>query len=209
MKARFIIFTVIAMLLLAACAPATPIVPTPDVQEIRTSAAITVVAEFTLTAAANPPTITPEPPTATFTAEPPTLTPTIAFSTDPTQNALGTAAGPLCDDYDLGTPVDVTVPDGTPMTPGQEFVKTWRIKNTGQCAWGDGYILIYSYGEKMDGQPVPLGTVVESGQEIDVSVALIAPAKAGAYTGAWQMANAKGIPFGTKEDTLTVVIIVQ
>ena len=197
------------MLLLAACAPATPIVPTPDVQAIRTSAAVTVIAEFTLTAAANPPTATLVEPTATFTAEPPTLTPTIAFATDPTQIALGTPAGPLCDDYDLGTPVDVTIPDNTVLTSGQDFIKTWKIKNTGQCAWGDGYILIYSYGEKMDGQPIPLGTVVESGQEIEVSVTFKAPAKAGVYTGAWQMSNAKGIPFGTKEDFLTVVIIVQ
>ena len=195
MKAKYIISVVLATLLLAACAPATPIVPTPDVLAIRTSAAYTVVAEFTLTAAANPPTITPEPPTATFTAEPPTLTPTISFATDPTQIALGTPAGPLCDDYAFGEPVDVTIPDGTAMTPGQEFVKTWKIKNTGICAWGDGYGLVYTYGDKMSGVPVPVG-LVEVGQEVEVSVNFKAPDQIGEYTSAWQMANAKGITFG-------------
>jgi hypothetical protein len=54
--------------------------------------------------------------------------PTITFATDPTQAALGTPAA-LCDDYSFDlTTLDVTVPDGTPMTPGQEFVKTWKIK---------------------------------------------------------------------------------
>ena len=196
MNIKLITFVLIATLTLAACAPATPIVPTPDVQVIRTSAANTVVAEFTLTAAVF--TATPLPPTETPlpTPEPPTSTPTIAYATDPTMIALGTP-GQLCDDmsFDPAT-VDVTIVDGTQMTPGQDFVKTWKIKNTGICAWGDGYGLIYSYGEKMSGEPVPLGTLVEVGQEVDVSVNFKAPDKVGEYNSSWQMANAKGIPFG-------------
>lgn len=204
MKNRLLIFATIGSLL-AACAPATTPAPTPDIDAIRTSAANTVVAEITLTAAVF--TVTPLPPTETPTPEPPTATPTAtAIVTDPTLIALGTP-GALCDDmsFDLAT-VDVTIPDGTQMTPGQEFVKTWKIKNTGTCAWGDGYGLIYSYSEKMNGQPAPLGTVVEAGQEIDVSVNFKAPDKAGEYTSAWQMANAKGVTFGK---AIFVKIIVQ
>jgi len=191
------------ILLLAACAPATTPAPTPDINAIRTSAAYTVVAEFTLTAAAWTP--TPLPPTETPIPEPPTATPTIPLATDPTLIALGTP-GVLCDSLSFGTDVDVTIPDGTPMTAGQDFVKTWKIKNDGACAWGDGYGLIYSYGEKMAGQPVPLGTVVEVGQDVQVSVNLKAPDKAGEYLSAWQMANAKGVPFGK---ALFLKIIVQ
>ena len=198
MKIKFTIFAVIAALILAACAPATPIVPTPDVLAIRTSAAYTVVAEFTLTAAAFTPTPLPtETPTVEPTAVPLTETPTVAYATDPTQIALGTP-GQLCDDYsyDAAT-IDVTILDGTQMTPGQDFVKTWKIKNTGICSWGDGYGLIYAgYTDKMSGEPVPLGTLVQVGQEIDVSVNFKAPTALGEYTSAWQMANAKGIPFG-------------
>ena len=196
MKTKLAIFTAACLLILSACAPATPIEPTPDVSAIRTSAASTVVAELTLTAAAFTP--TPLPPTEPPIPEPQaTETPTAAFTTDPTQIALGTP-GQLCDDtsFDNAT-VDVTILDGTQMTPGQEFVKTWKIKNTGICSWGDGYGLIYAgYAEKMDGQPVPLGTLVEVGQEVEVSVNFKAPIKVGEYTSAWQMANAKGIPFG-------------
>lgn len=204
MKTKVSISVVVTAVLLAACAPATPIEPTPDVLAIRTSAANTVVAEFTLTAAAFTP--TSQPPTQTSTPEIPTETPTIAFSTDPTQIALGTP-GLLCDDFSFdNATVDVTILDGSPMTPGQEFVKTWKIKNTGSCAWGDGYTLTYSYGERMDGQPVPLGTVVQVGQEVDISVNFKAPTAIGEYTSAWQMANATGVTFGK---AVFVKIIVQ
>ena len=194
MKARLSIFTISTTLILAACAPATPIVPTPDVLAIRTSAAYTVVAEFTLTAAVFTP--TPLSPTETPTQAPPTETPTLAFATDPTQIALGTPSGPACDDYSFDPlTVDVTILDGTAMTPAQVFVKTWKIKNIGTCAWGDGYGLVYAYGEKMSGVPVPIG-LVEVGQEVEISVNFKAPDKVGEYTSAWQMANASGFPFG-------------
>jgi len=198
MKARLLILILTIALVLAACAPATPIVPTPDVLAVRTSAAFTVVAEFTLTAAAFTPTPLPtQPPPDTATPEPPTETPTIAYATDPTQIALGTP-GELCDNFSFDpATVDVTVLDGTQMTPGQDFVKTWKIKNTGICSWGDGYGLIYAgYANQMSGEPVPLGTLVEVGQEIDVSVNFKAPTAVGEYTSAWQMANALGVPFG-------------
>jgi hypothetical protein len=165
-----------------------------DIFAIRTSAAATVIAEFTLTAAAFSP--TPLPPTETPIPQEPTITPTVSLATDPTQIALGTP-GKLCDNLSFDdVTVDVTILDGTTMTPGQEFVKTWKIKNTGYCAWGDGYGLVFSYGEKMNGQPVPLGTLVQADQEVEISVNFKAPAKLGEYTSAWQMVNAKGVTFG-------------
>jgi hypothetical protein len=101
---------------------------------------------------------------------------------------------------------DVTVPDGTQMTPGEKFVKTWEIKNTGTCTWGAGYTLVYGYGEKMNGQAVALTGDVPPGGTTQVSVNLTAPSKAGTYTAAWRMANPKGYPFG---DFYTVVISVK
>lgn len=202
-----------AAILLAACAPATPVEPTPDVNVIRTSAASTVVAEFTLTAAFFTPTPQPlptEPPTQQFL--PATETPAAIFTLDPTQAALTPDA--LCDDYSFDlTTLDVTIPDGTPMTPGQEFTKTWKIKNTGICTWDTNYKAIFSYSappnERMNAQPIPLTALVAPGQEVDVSVQFKAPSTAGEYTGYWQMVNAKGIPFGTKDFILIVKIVVQ
>jgi hypothetical protein len=204
MKLKHFAISLVTILLAVACAPATPIEPTPDVNAVRTSAAYTVVAEFTLTAAAFTPTAMP--PTETPTLEPPTATETEAFTTDPTQAALGTPAA-LCDDYSFDPiTVDVTIPDGTPMTANQEFVKTWKIKNTGNCSWGAGYGLVYSYGERMSGDPVALTAAVLPGQEVEISVNFKAPGKIGEYTSAWQMANDKGFTFGK---AVFVKIIVQ
>lgn len=204
MKPKHLLLSLTIVLLMAACAPATPVEPTPDVNAIRTSAAYTVVAEITLTAAAFTPTA--QPATETPTLEPATATATEGFTTDPTQAALGTPAA-LCDDYSFDPiTVDVTIPDGTPMTANQEFVKTWKIKNTGNCTWGDGYGLVYSYGERMSGDPVTLSAVVLPGQEVEISVNFKAPGKIGEYTSAWQMANANGITFGK---AVFVKIVVQ
>ncbi|RJP49174.1 MAG: hypothetical protein C4557_11860 [Anaerolineaceae bacterium] len=201
---RIIFPLMLIVLLLSACAPATPVEPTPDVNAVRTSAANTVVAEFTLTAAAFTPTSAP--PTETPTPEGPTETPTTAFATDPTQIALGTP-GVLCDDFSFDpATIDVTIPDGAPMTPGQEFVKTWKIRNTGSCTWGEGYGLIFSYGDRMDGQPVPLTAPVLPDQEVEISVNFKAPTGINEYTSAWQMANPKGVSFGK---AIFVKIIVQ
>ena len=50
-----------------------------------------------------------------------------------------TATPVLCDAliYDPAT-IDVNVPDNTEMQLGQEFVKTWLVKNNGSCTWGAG-----------------------------------------------------------------------
>jgi hypothetical protein len=103
----------------------------------------------------------------------------------------------LCNimDFDPNT-VTVTTPDDTVMLSGQEFVKTWKIKNTGSCVWDTGYGLVFGYGEHMHGLAQPLEGIVEAGQEVEVSVTFTAPNKPGEYTSAWQMADASGNPFG-------------
>ena len=207
MRTKLIAPLLFTALFMNACAPTAAPASTPDVSAIYTSAAYTVIAEFTLTAVSF--TATPLPPTETPTLELPTATATQGFTSDPTLAALGTPVA-LCDDYAFTlTTVDVTIPDGTAMAAGQDFVKTWKIKNIGICTWGTGYSLIYSYGEKMSGKPVPLSVNVAPGEEVDVSVNLRAPSKPGNYFGAWQMVNPKGIPFGGKEDILLVKIVVK
>lgn len=36
---------------------------------------------------------------------------------------------------------DVTLPDGSFLTAGKTYVKTWRIRNSGSCSWGSGFQL--------------------------------------------------------------------
>jgi len=212
MKTKMIIITLFGVLLLTACAPASPSVPTPDVALIQTSAAQTVVAKFTLTAASW--TATPLPPPSE-TPTPLVLdTPTLGTITVPTL-AGGTAGATqiaLCDRYtwDDAT-VDVNIPDGTQMTPGQQFVKTWKIKNAGTCTWGAGYKVVYAgYATTMSGVPQPINGVIGPGQEVEISVQFTAPTKIGEYVSAWTLQNPAGRNFfGNGAKPLYVKIVVK
>ena len=92
---------------------------------------------------------------------------------------------------------DVTIPDGTIMTPGQTFTKTWRLKNVGTCAWTPSYAIAFSDGNAMNGPSTQamVGTV-NPGQTIDISVNLTAPASIGDYTGNWKLRDGSGVLFG-------------
>ena len=81
---------------------------------------------------------------------------------------------------------DITIPDGTVMTPGQAFTKKWRIKNIGSCAW-NGYSLVFDSGDSMGG---PASKPIESlnpGQEVDLEVNLTAPVAPDNYKGYWRI----------------------
>ncbi len=204
MKSRTIFSTILIALLLAACGgQATPSEPTPDVAAVRTSAASTVVSQFTLTAAVFTPT---NPVEATETSAPEEATAT-ATQEPIIDAATGTEAG-LCDllSYDVAT-IDVTIPDNTIMTPGQDFVKTWKVKNNGTCPWGAGYALTFTgTGTKMDGQFIAFTEVIQPGQEVEVSVQFKAPTQAGNYVSTWTMTNPRGVTF---PEAIYVKITVQ
>jgi len=207
MKPKFLTLLLISGLFLTACGGSpTPAESTPDIAAVRTSAACTVEARFSLTAAAFTP--TPPQPTPTDTAVPePEDTPT-ATATVPVVAVVTNAEGTqveLCDD--LTYVADVTIPDGTIMSPGQDFVKTWRVKNTGACPWGAGYVLAYAgYSNQMAGQFVALTEVVQPGQEVEVTVQFKAPSLAGEYLSAWTMRNPQGVTF---PEIVFVKVIVQ
>lgn len=205
MKTKTILSTILITLLLAACgAQVTPSEPTPDVAAVRTSAASTVVSQFTLTAAVFTPTIPAEPSEtpAAETAEAPTATQEAVV-----EATTGTEEG-LCDllSYDVSS-IDVNIPDNTVMTPGQDFVKTWRVKNNGTCPWGAGYALTFTgTGTKMDGQFIAFTEVIQPGQEVEVSVQFKAPTQAGNYVSTWTMTNPRGVTF---PEAIYVKITVQ
>ncbi|HEY6074680.1 MAG TPA: NBR1-Ig-like domain-containing protein, partial [Anaerolineales bacterium] len=82
---------------------------------------------------------------------------------------------------------DVTIPDGTTMTPGQTFTKTWRLRNAGTCAWTTSYAIVFSNGNSMNGPTTQaLAGAVNPGQTVDISVNLTAPSAVGDYTGNWK-----------------------
>jgi len=101
---------------------------------------------------------------------------------------------------------DVTIPDGASFAPDTFFQKTWRIRNTGDCAWDASYRLTFLSGDRMSGpRSAPLGQTVQPGEEVDLSVLLMAPAEAGTYRGHWQLFAPDGTPFGTRPFVSIVV----
>jgi len=192
---RIILLTLTLMLAACGSAVTEPTVTPVDVDAIQTAVVETVMAQATQTALAVP-TSTPEP------SPQPTETPDLPPTETPTPEATPTQG--LCDDAVYIA--DVSVPDGMQMNPGQEFVKTWRVRNTGTCTWTRGYQIMWSYGDnRMSGQATALTGDVLPGAEVEISLILRAPTTAGTYNGYWTLRNNNGFTFGER---LSVIITV-
>jgi hypothetical protein len=154
--------------------------------------------------------------------------PTISFNTTPNANTTPLAgltpagstplapaapAGPassggtVCNS--LTYVADLTYPDGSVFDGGEDFTKTWQVKNSGTCKWDEGYKLVYMEGDdELDPVDLPLksGHYVDPGQTAELSVELTAPLARGTFKGTWQMQSDNGEFFG---DSLTVSIEVK
>lgn len=101
---------------------------------------------------------------------------------------------------------DVTVPDGTAIRAGSTFTKTWRMKNTSSCDWGEGYTIAFVNDTPMSAASSAPVRPTPSNANADVSVELTAPAQAGVYTSTWRLQDPAGQPFG---NVVYLVIRVQ
>lgn len=191
----------IAGLLISACggseAEMTP-TPTLDPKAIETNAVATFASGLTQTALAAP-TKTPAPTN--------TLAPLPILGPLTTITPLGTIVpiNPTASCYAMSFVADISIPDNTTMTPGQAFTKTWKVKNTGSCAWDAGFKFAFTGGNAMNGTTFTLPQSVAANAETEISVAMTAPATAGTARGNWRMSTAGGQFFG---DEVYVVILV-
>ena len=138
------------------------------------------------------------PPPATNTPVPATRTPippTLAAQPSATPGCVMSAA----------FVADVTIPDGSDMTPGSQFVKTWRIRNSGTCDWGNGFAAIFVEGNPLGGPTVVSIPPTDAGGTRNVSLSLQAPTQPGTYKGKWQVRTAGGAVL----TGLTVSIVVS
>jgi len=112
-----------------------------------------------------------------------------------TQSLASITAQTACDQAQFVA--DLTIPDGTTLSPGATFTKTWRLMNVGSCTWTTSYRLVLVGGDSL-GAPayVRLPVSVAPGQMVDLSVNLIAPKAIGHYRGLWKLSNSAGVRFG-------------
>ncbi len=82
---------------------------------------------------------------------------------------------------------DVTIPDDTPIKPGEKFIKTWDIRNTGSCAWSSEFALTYVGETRLSTTiAVPMPQTRPNGIA-QVSVDMVAPEKPGHYRSTWRV----------------------
>ncbi len=105
---------------------------------------------------------------------------------------------------------DVTIPDGSSVAPGQPFVKTWRIMNTGTCAWDETYTLVQIIGDLLVADPasVPLDvTAPNATADVSASLTLAVTAPAGqSQRAVFRLRTLDGQYFG---DELYVEVVPQ
>jgi hypothetical protein len=103
---------------------------------------------------------------------------------------------------------DVTIPDNTLVPPGETFVKTWQIRNDGDCTWGPGYALVFDGEAQLSGPDlVPLTEHVGPGETVELSVTLVAPERPGTYRSEWKIRDPAGARFGSRGDFAFYLLI--
>ncbi|GJQ51564.1 MAG: hypothetical protein HKUEN02_04110 [Anaerolineaceae bacterium] len=202
MKKQLIIVGLCA-LLIASCgggeATATP-TNTLSVDEIQALAIETFSAALTQTALAAP----SETPFPTLTASA-TFAPLATITSAALPLASATMSGGVNACYRMTYASDVTIKDNAAMEPGQSFTKTWKVLNSGTCAWDAGFKFAFVGGEQMSGATYTFPAPVSAGAVVDISVDMVAPTKSGTLRGNWRMQTANGQFFG---DEVYVQIVV-
>lgn len=169
----------IIFLILSACNLPSRAPATEQPNAVFTAAALTVQAQTTKSVPFSTPTL---PLTSITNTSAPTLAPSATFAPTATATAV----------CDLAQFVkDVNIPDGSQITAGGSFTKTWRLRNAGVCTWS-GYSLVFDSGDLMGGTPQTFGSV-SPGQEVDFSVNFTAPTSSGSYRSYWRIRNSSGV----------------
>ncbi|XP_031204652.1 protein ILRUN isoform X2 [Mastomys coucha] len=91
---------------------------------------------------------------------------------------------------------DVTIGEGESIPPDTQFIKTWRIQNSGAEAWPPGVCLKYVGGDQFGHVNMVMVRSLEPQEIADVSVQMCSPSRAGMYQGQWRMCTATGLYYG-------------
>jgi len=197
----FFSLALVAILAVSACQPTGT--PTLSPEQIAQSVASTQQAAATqqfvetlvakLDELTNQPTWTPMP---TYTPYPtPTNppAPTAVIGTTTPTVAPTEAAGTRC--YQMEFWGDVNYPPDTVVKPGEEFIKQWKVKNTGTCTWTEDFDVIFIGGDKIGGTG-DITQKVKPGDIVILSAPVKAPSTAGTYWGYWMVTDNQGARFG-------------
>jgi hypothetical protein len=133
------------------------------------------------------------------------ISPSPTASAMPLPTPLPSGPGSSSCTYDATFVTDVTIPDNTQLAPGTEFVKTWRLHNSGSCDWGAGFQFVFIAGEQMGDLAMVNVSPTAAGNTVDVSVPFKAPQSPGTYRSRWRMRTPDGQDFGERPFVQIVV----
>jgi len=167
----------LALFLFPACAPT--LTPTPFIPPKAPTPTVPLIVEGNTPVI---PTVTPQPiPTSSPTATPP-CTDSLAFVED------------------------LTIPDGTIVSPGASVDKSWLVQNNGTCNWDLRYRLKFAGGLEMGATTEQALYPARAGNQATIKITFTAPNEPGTYSTAWQAFDPFDEPFG---DPVFMEIIVQ
>jgi hypothetical protein len=170
--------------------------PTPNLTQSYQTLAAVLTSQPSSLMTTEPAPATPSP---TRTLTPTESAPLPPIHTTTTQGTLAYTATPriLCNRAAAGNPIDITIPDDSQISPGQSFIKTWKLVNDGTCTWTTSYSAYFFYGDRMSApQSVPLQENVPPAHSVEISVEMVAPTVPGTYQGNWKLADPDGTLFG-------------
>ncbi len=163
---------------------------------LRNPLYLTLLVALVLSACSKQAVATATQPPAAITVIPATkapATPTLKASTA-APTSIPPTNPPNCTDHATFI-ADVTVPDNTKFNAGTKYTKTWRVSNSGTCAWNSGYSIAFASGYKMDAADSSPLAYTAPGETLDISVDLTAPDKRGTANSFFELHNPAGNRF--------------
>ena len=101
---------------------------------------------------------------------------------------------------------DLSIPDGTVVSPGERLDKRWLVKNAGTCNWDEYYQIRLEAGPNMGVPQQQALYPARADTQLTIRMNFIAPDEPGTYRSAWQAYDPDGEPFG---DPFFIEVIVE
>jgi hypothetical protein len=91
---------------------------------------------------------------------------------------------------------DISIPDGTFVSPGQILDKRWSVENNGSCNWNQEFSLQLIAGPELGVSTEQALHPARSGSQAQIQILFTAPQEPGTHRSAWQARDPGGKLFG-------------
>lgn len=137
----------------------------------------------------------PDPtPTALQPFIPPGSSPSPTPESEPAQEATAPPERSCTNQLDFVD--DLSIPDGTRVSPGQTLPKRWLIENSGTCDWDSTYSLRLVSGNALSAPEQQALYPARQGSRVTLQITFTAPSRPGNYATTWQAFDPSGQRFG-------------